>query len=403
MIYKVKAKFKFEHAKAFYKALTEGDIAKQQPDGPEIINSMHRASVSQEGDITWTQMCFCSKPLEHERATVYDKYFENMVTETVPSQAFIPGESFMKKLMDSFTIRAVRFNEYGGSDVLKVEAIAMPELGLNQIRILVHAAGVNQIDFKIREGYFRDMRPLSFPAGVGRDAAGIVVGIGENVTNVKLGDAVFGSGQNVTAEYAVLDNWAAKPISLSFEEAAGYPVPVETAYRIIRQINIKPEETILISGAAGAVGAAVIQILKLKKINIIGTASLARHDYLKSLGVIPTTYEPGLSERVKDLVHVQIQAALDLVGFGIIPELVKITNNPGNVVSIVDPSAPQFGAKASFEPEKMTEALENAAKLHEEGSFTLPVTRVFNISEVGAAHDLSANGHATGRIIIKIK
>ncbi|RJT32006.1 NADP-dependent oxidoreductase [Mesorhizobium waimense] len=299
-------------------------------------------------------------------------------------------------------MKAVRFHDYGGPEVLKIEEVDLPKPGPGEVRIAVKAAGINQIDWKLRAGHMRDFMPLSLPAGVGIDAAGVVDAIGEGVTNLSVGDPVFGKGHDTMAEYAILDQWARKPDSLSFEEAAGFPVAVETAMRIIDEVGVKPGETLLVSGAAGGVGTAAIQLAKTAGIRTIGTASEPKHAYLRSLGAIPTTYGAGLRERVAALAPDGVQAALDVTGSGIIPDLVAITGNPSRVVSIADFSAPQHGARTSFDSRDATPALKHAAALHAAGSFTLPVERTFPLDQIAAAQELSAQGHVTGRLVITI-
>ncbi|MGO6986167.1 NADP-dependent oxidoreductase [Rhizobium leguminosarum] len=299
-------------------------------------------------------------------------------------------------------MRAVRFHQYGGPEVLTIDEVDLPQPGAGQVRISVRAAGINPIDWKLRAGYMHKFIPLSFPAGVGVDAAGVVDAMGEGVTGVSVGDAVFGKGNDTMADYAILRQWAHKPDSLSFEEAAGFPVAVETAARILEQVGVKPGETLLVSGAAGGVGTAVLQLARAAGIHTIGTASQAKHPYLRSLGAIPTTYGPGLRERVTTLAPKGVQGALDIAGSGIIPELVAITGDASRVVSIADFHAEEYGARTSFEPNDATPSLIRAAAMATAGSFSLPVERTFLLDQVGAAHELSAAGHVTGRLIITI-
>jgi NADPH:quinone reductase-like Zn-dependent oxidoreductase len=157
-------------------------------------------------------------------------------------------------------MEAVQFKEYGSPEVLEVTDVDQPHAGPGEIRVAVRAAGVNAMDWKVRAGYMREHMPLLLPAGTGQDAAGVVDEVGDGVTDVAVGDAVFGMGTATYAEYAVLRCWAVKSAQMTFAEAAGLPLPVETAFRILRQAGTKPGETILISGAAGGVGTAVIQI-----------------------------------------------------------------------------------------------------------------------------------------------
>jgi hypothetical protein len=102
MIYQVKAKFNFDKAREFYKKLTDGTVAKQRPDGQEIVSSMNRATIDANGKINWTELCYCATPLQHERSTLYDNYFTDMEIEIVSNIRTIPGDSFIDKL---FTFR----------------------------------------------------------------------------------------------------------------------------------------------------------------------------------------------------------------------------------------------------------------------------------------------------------
>lgn len=134
-------------------------------------------------------------------------------------------------------MKAVQFSEYGGPDVLQIVEAEEPHAGPGQVRIAVRASGVNGLDWKVRAGLVRDFMPVTLPSGSGLDAAGVVDEVGDGVTDVVVGDTVFGSGSATLAQYAVLTDWTAKPAALSFEEAAGYPVPVETAVRILDQVG----------------------------------------------------------------------------------------------------------------------------------------------------------------------
>jgi NADPH:quinone reductase-like Zn-dependent oxidoreductase len=197
---------------------------------------------------------------------------------------------------------------------LRVVEVEEPHAGARQVRIAVRAAGLNPIDWKIRAGHMRELIQMTLPAGMGLDAAGVVDEVGEGVRGTAVGEAVFGAGSATYAEYAVLSNWAAKPASLSFEEAAGYPVAVETAIRVLNQMGVQPGETLLVSGAAGGVGSAVLQIARHRGIKVIATASERNQDYLSSLGATATTYGDGLVERVRVLAPKGIDAAIDIAG-----------------------------------------------------------------------------------------
>jgi NADPH:quinone reductase-like Zn-dependent oxidoreductase len=300
-------------------------------------------------------------------------------------------------------MKAVQFNEYGGPEVLKLVDVDEPQAGPGQVRIAVRSAGVNPSDWKkLRAGVWRD-KPIPLPSGIGVEGAGVVDEVGEGVVDVSLGDAVFGFGFNTVAEHSLLRGWSRKPAALCFEEAGGFPVVVETATRILAQVGVKPGETLLVNGAAGGIGSAVLQFARHRGIRVIGTASAPKHEYLRGLGAIPTTYGPGLVERVRTLAPAGVNAALDLAGSGVIPALIELVGEPARVLSISDFTAPTYGAQGSFAPQQNPErALAEAARLFSEGAFRVTLEKIFPLARATEAYELSAAGHATGKIVIRI-
>jgi len=299
-------------------------------------------------------------------------------------------------------MKAVQFETYGEPEVLRLVDTEPPHAGPGQIRISVRAAGVNQLDGKIRAGYMRAHQEIPLPAGTGVDAAGVVDEVGAGVEDVAVGDAVFGSGSATYAEQAVLSHWAPKPAGLSFEEAAGYPVPVETALRILRLSGVQKGQTLLVSGAAGGVGSAVVQLARELGCTVIGTASEANQDYLRSLGAVATTYGDGLTDRVRALAPGGVDAALDIAGSGVVPELIELTGEPAKVVSIADFTAAEHGAQVSFASTDQAAAFAEAARLFEKGVFRLPVARTYSLGDAAGAQAASAAGHIAGRIVITV-
>lgn len=299
-------------------------------------------------------------------------------------------------------MKAVQFATYGEPEVLRLVDVDPPHAGPGQIRIAVRAAGVNGIDWKIRAGYMSEQRELTAPAGTGIDASGVVDEVGPDVEGVAVGDAVFGSGGATYAEQAVLSHWAAKPAGLSFEEAAGYPIPAETAIRILREVGVEPGQTLLVSGAAGGVGSATVQIARERGITVIGTASERNQDYLRSLGAVATTYGDGLAGRVRAIAPDGVDAALDIAGSGVIPELIELAGEPAKVLSIADFTAPDHGALVSFSSTDQAAAFAEAARLFEKGVFRLPVAGTYSLADAAGAQTASAAGHVAGRIVITV-
>ena len=282
-------------------------------------------------------------------------------------------------------MKAVQFNEYGGPEVLQIVEVEPPHAGPGEVRIAVRAAGVNPADWKIRSGLMKAIFPRDFPAGVGFEASGVVDEVGAGVTNVAVGDAVFGGGQNAFADFAVLGLWARKPDTMSFEQAAGLTSNVLTATRILRAVGVKAGETLLVNGAGGGVGSAVLQFAREDGIKVIGTATEVKHDYLRSLGATAVTYGPGLVERVKKLAPGGVDAALDLVG-NALPDLIALTGNASRVLATAGGEAPKYGALSTPPVQQNPEeVLSQAAKAFERGVFRLHIDRAFPLAEAAQA------------------
>ncbi|WP_433555423.1 NADP-dependent oxidoreductase [Pseudonocardia xinjiangensis] len=310
-------------------------------------------------------------------------------------------------------MEALQFSTYGPPDVLTVAEVDEPHAGPGQIRIAVRAAGVTPGDHYLRSGRMRDMVPIALPHVPGVDAAGIVDEVGAGVTGVRLGDAVFGLVDiarlgGAAAGFAVLVAWAPKPESFSWEQAGGAAANVETATRALDRLGVEAGTTLLVEGAAGGVGTVAIQLAVARGATVLGTAREPNHGFLAALGAIPTTYGPGLADRVAALAPHGVDAVLDCAGSGSLADLVAIAGGPTRVVTIADLRAAEHGVEISrtggpgATEAPHYESLAVAAALADEGRFTVPLAAVFELKDAAAAHELSESGHARGKIVLTL-
>lgn len=299
-------------------------------------------------------------------------------------------------------MRAARYGSFGGPEVLEIDDVPDPHPGPGEIRIAVRAAGINPIDWKVRQG----MMGGDLPNGTGQEAAGIVDELGEGVSGVAVGDEVFGHAQgNGAAQHAVLRNWAPIPAGLDFAGAAALPVAVETAVRGLDLLGVGVGGTVLIDGAAGGVGSAAVQIARNRGARVIGTASEPNHAYLRTLGAEPVTYGEGLEDRVRALAPDGVDAAFDVAGGGQLPALIALAGGPEHVLAIADyTGAEQHGVLFSGGPgtAQALDAIREIGSDIEAGRFSLPVSRTFPLEEIAEAQRASAGGHVRGKLVLMI-
>jgi NADPH:quinone reductase-like Zn-dependent oxidoreductase len=300
-------------------------------------------------------------------------------------------------------MRAIRFSRFGGPEVLELVELPDPHPAPGQIRVAVRAAAVNPIDWKMRSGAMGG----DLPQTTGREVAGVVDELGEEVTDVAPGDAVFGfaAGGGGAAELALASDYALIPPSLDFAGAAGLSVAVETAMRTLDLLGVGAGTTVLVNGAAGAVGGSALQIARGRGARVIGTASAGNHDYLRSLGAEPTAYGDGLVERVRELAPDGVDAALDAAGGGALPALVELAGGADRVITIADYAGAQAtGARFSggAGTARAVHALKDVGELIESGRFSLPVAQTFPLEQIGEAHRVSEGGHVRGKLVLLV-
>jgi NADPH:quinone reductase-like Zn-dependent oxidoreductase len=299
-------------------------------------------------------------------------------------------------------MKAVRFSQFGGPEVLEIADLPDPHPGPGEVRIAVRAAGVNPSDWKKRTG----LMDGELPQTMGHEAAGVVDELGEGVAGVAAGDRVFGFSADgaAQAELAVLSYYAPIPPSLDFPGAAALPAAIETATRALDQLGVGSDSTLLINGASGSVGSAAVQLAVVRGARVIGTASPANHSYLRSLGAEPVAYGDGLAGRVRALAPGGTDLALDVAGSGVLPELIGLAGGPEHVVTIADfAGARQYGVRfSSGDAGRAVHALAGIGELIEAGRFALPVARTFPLAEIAAAHRAGQEGRVRGKIVLLV-
>jgi NADPH:quinone reductase-like Zn-dependent oxidoreductase len=302
-------------------------------------------------------------------------------------------------------MKAIVFDDFGGPEVLREAEVPVPEPGPQQARIRVMAAGVNPMDVKVRAGLMRPNLPASLPAVPGIEAAGLIDALGAEVAGFSVGDAVFGwTKGGAYSEYAIVTTFAAKPDALSWTHAVALPVAGETAERVLRLLAVAEGETLLIHGAAGAVGTIAVQLAVARGARVIGTAGEGNRKYLESLGAIPTTYGPGLVERVRALAPQGVDAVFDVAGKGALADSVTLRGDNTRIVTIADfAGAQEFGVPFSSggpESPRSPEFLAGLARLATQGGLKTTVSAEFPFQEAADAHRYSEAGHGQGKLVL---
>ncbi|MFC9847123.1 NADP-dependent oxidoreductase [Streptomyces sp. NPDC060223] len=307
-------------------------------------------------------------------------------------------------------MKAISYSRYGGPDVLEYGEVRDPKVGPDTVLVKVRAASVNPVDGKCREGHLDGILDAVFPVIPGWDVAGVVVQPGASVTEFEVGDEVIGYAREdflsrgTFAEYvaAPVRTLARKPLNLSFEEAAGLPLVGLTAYQVmIKVLDVKAGETVLVHAAAGGVGSIAVQLARHLGARVIGTASESNHDFVRSLGGEPVTYGEGLADRVRALAPEGADAALDTIGGDTMKLSADLLAPEGRLVSIADPDVVSFGGRYYFvRPD--ADDLQHLSELADQDIVSVHVFQTFPLDRAAEAHRLSAEGRTRGKIVVTV-
>jgi NADPH:quinone reductase-like Zn-dependent oxidoreductase len=295
---------------------------------------------------------------------------------------------------------------------LRYEDAPRPKPQAGEVLVRVHAAGVNPIDWKVREGHMRDFWPHKFPLILGWDLSGVVEELGRGVSQFKIGDEVYSipdpTRDGAYADYIVVRELelALKPDSLHHIRAAAVPLAALTAWQsLFDTAQLQPGQRVLIHAGSGGVGHFAVQLAKWKGAYVFATASTKNQDLLRKLGVDePIDYT---QQRFEDVAR-NIEIVLDTIGGETQERSWSVLKKGGVLVSLVQPpseeKAKELGVRAAFVAGHPSGAqLAEIAKLIDSGKLAPVIDRILPFSEVRRAHDLSQSGHTRGKIVLRVK
>jgi NADPH:quinone reductase-like Zn-dependent oxidoreductase len=303
--------------------------------------------------------------------------------------------------------RAVRFEKYGGLEVLQVVEVDRPTPGSGQVLVRVKAAGINPGEASIRKGMFADRWPATFPSGQGSDLAGIVEEVGPGVTNVAVGDEVIGftNDRSSQAEFVLVEcgHLVPRPANVSWDQAGALFVAGATAYAAVQSVSLSAGDTVVVSGAAGGVGSIAVQLARNAGAKVIGLSSDANHKWLADHGVIPVTYGDGVEDRIRAASGSKVDAFIDTFGGGYVELALKLGIAPNRIDTIIDfAAAAKYGVKTEGNHEAATvDVLAQLAGLLAAGRLEIPIAKAYPLAEVRDAYRELEQRHTRGKIVLE--
>jgi NADPH:quinone reductase-like Zn-dependent oxidoreductase len=303
-------------------------------------------------------------------------------------------------------MKAVKFEKFGGLDVLQIEDIERPVAASNEVLVKVKAAGINPGEVSIREGKLEQMFPTTFPSGEGSDLAGVIEEVGASVTDFAVGDEVIGFNNNRAshAEFVVADaeNITKKPAGVSWEQAGGLFVAGTTAWAAVKAVSINAGDIVVVSGAAGGVGSLAAQLAKNAGATVIGLAGPDNQQWLKDHGILAAEYGKGQEERIKELSNGKVNAFIDTFGQGYVKMAIELGVPADRINTIIDfEAAGQYKVKTDGSAKAATaDVLAQLAELIASGKLDMPVAKTFPLTEVREAYKELENRHTRGKIVL---
>ncbi len=309
-------------------------------------------------------------------------------------------------------MKALRIDRYGGSEVLEIVDVARPDPGPGEALVEVHAASINPIDWKIREGYMKAFVDIPMPHVMGRDVSGVVADLGEDVESLSVGDAVFGtaaaSRDGTHAEFVTIDAamLARKPDRIDHVDMASLPISALSAYAgLVTYGNLAEGQKVLIHAGAGGVGVIALQLAKHIGATVATTASESNADYVHELGADvaidyrSTDFAHALSDY--DLVFDTMGGDIHLRSYAVLAPGGRMTYLNADPIPDDKPRDDVTVSNASVSYD--TASLERIAELVDSGAITPQVSAVVPLAEAVSAYDLSQTGHLRGKVVLGIR
>jgi NADPH:quinone reductase-like Zn-dependent oxidoreductase len=303
--------------------------------------------------------------------------------------------------------QAVRFERYGGPDVLNVVDIEPPQPGEGEVVVRVQAAAINPGEAAIREGRVHDRWPATFPSGQGSDLAGAIAEVGAGVDGFGVGDEVIGFTHNRASQADLViveaQNLTPRPSAVPWEAAGSLFVVGTTAYAAVRAVSPAEGDVLAISGAAGGVGTLAVQLARNAGATVIGLAGEHHHDWLREHGAIPVTYGDGVAQRIREAGGGRLDAFIDTFGSGYVDLAIELGVAPQRIDTIIDwDAAERHGVKTDGNMAGgSADTVAELARLVAEGRLEIPIARVYPLIEVRDAYRELERRHTLGKIVLR--
>jgi len=303
--------------------------------------------------------------------------------------------------------KAYGFTQYGGPETQDVLEVDRPTPGAGEVLVAVRAAGVNPVDWKIRAGYLAEVMPLELPAVLGREVAGVVEEVGQDVEGFAVHDEVFGTVAPTSggyAEFALLTatQTATKPVQVSFEDAATLPVAASTAYDAITQAGLTEGQTLLINGIGGGVGVIAAQLARDAGIFVIGTGSEGKRELAESLGATLVPYGDGVVDRVRAILPDGVDAILDFVGGDPLRSVAELVTDRSRLITTADPATAEELGGVGVIHDGSSASLAAIAQLVADGKLDPHVGDVVALDNAADALAGVETGHTRGKVVIRV-